>query len=137
MYHLLHAILLAVPALAVPSRTAPRAIATCEADVENNFRGWNLLDFQYGGSYQFTTPAHQNGFGSVSFNVSNTATVAVPYTVPCSAESDVREGSFFGNIIYSCPVPNPTTGAVSFTYDRYSGALALNQTWTCDDEEYL
>lgn len=136
MHRLLQTIFLSALAVAAPLEATSSALGACEEDVSHNFSGWNLSDFESSSSYKYTTPAHQNDYGSVGFNVSNLATVAVPYTVPCSGESDLIGDPVSDTIIYSCPVPNSATGPVSFTYDWNSGMLVLNQTWMCNDQGY-
>jgi len=139
MHHLLKAIILAAPALAAPStpvasRDTPAPDA-CSDDTSKNFKGWGLTNFEFHADYIFTTPAHQNSWGYVNFNVTSTATVAVPFTVACSGQSNQLSDFFFGTQIFTCPVPASAggghSGEVSFTFNRANGAVALNQTWTC------
>lgn len=98
------------------------------------FTEWTITDLEYHASYIFSTPAHQNSWGYVSFNVTNPA---VPYVVPCTAASSQLSDFFYGTMIYECPVPAGSGGALTFTYNRPTGELALNQTWICrDDPQY-
>lgn len=96
---------------------------------------WQVDDFDFHSSYIFTTPAHQNSWGYVNFNLSNPA---VPDVVAsCSAASDQLQDFFFGTQIYKCTVNGTTAGPApaSFTYNRPSGELDVNQTWTCRDKD--
>jgi hypothetical protein len=94
---------------------------------------WTIKDFDYHASYIFTTPAHQNSWGYVNFNITNPA---VPFTVPCSAASSQLSDFFYGTQIYTCTLPEDApagAGPTTFTFSRPSGELAVNQTWTCSD----
>lgn len=95
---------------------------------------WTVEDFTYSASYIFTTPAHQNSYGTVAFNLTNPA---VQETVSCSAYSSQLQDFFYGTQDFNCtnaPGANKTT-PTTFTYSRPSGQLDVNQTWTCDDQD--
>lgn len=98
---------------------------------------WTVASFDYHASYIFTTPAHQNSWGFVDFNLTNPAVPDLLAT--CSAESDQLSDFFYGNLAYSCTLDGqlgePGPAPARFTFDRASGELAVNQTWTCDDAD--
>jgi len=93
---------------------------------------WIVRDFDYHASYIFTTPAHQNSWGYINFNLTNTA---VDYTIPCSASSSQLSDFFYGSMWYSCLTPEGGSPTY-FQYDRPTGRIDLNQTWICPDMEY-
>lgn len=127
------AALLASTAAALPAG-APADSPTCTSKVAS-LNSWTVKDFDYHQSYTFTTPAHQNSHGDVSFSLFNPAlegtAVGERY---CSAYSTWLDVFFLGEIIYKChdkdgkPVDDTT-----FTYSRPTQQLMINQTWTCDD----
>ncbi|WYZ44878.1 hypothetical protein EsH8_VIII_000194 [Colletotrichum jinshuiense] len=127
----LSALLLVAPALASP--IAQRAEQTC-GEKSAKITEWTLTGFDYHASYIFSTPAHQNSWGYISFNVSNPV---LDYTVTCSAASNRLNDFFYGDQVYQCAAPEGQSAATSFTWSRPEGALALNQSWTCyDDPKY-
>jgi hypothetical protein len=94
---------------------------------EPEFKLNNIL---FNSSYIYSTPAHYaTGEGLISFDLTNSA---VEYTTHCSATS-IREFDFFyGDQTYTCDsVPN-VVGSTNFTFST-SGAMAVNQTWTCEE----
>ncbi|KAJ0158124.1 hypothetical protein CTA2_12245 [Colletotrichum tanaceti] len=92
--------------------------------------GWTLTDFDYHASYIFSTPAHQNSWGYISFNVSNPV---LNYTVACDAVSSRLNDFFYGEQAYTCNPPAGESAATNFTWSYPDRALTLNQSWTCDD----
>ena len=94
---------------------------------------FKLHNILYNSSYTYSTPAHlATKYGQVSFDVMN---LAVPYTTRCSAYSMREFDFFYGEITYTCDsVPN-VVGSTNFTFSSFAGgALAVNQTWTYDEE---
>lgn len=96
--------------------------------------GWTIENFDFHASYIFTTPAHQNSWGYVNFNLSNPA---LTYEASCSAASSQLSDFFYGNLWYTCTLPEGTPPGTSsaFQFDRPSGKLDFNQTWTCSDTD--
>jgi hypothetical protein len=129
---ILTTILLAAAPAALAAPSAPPH-TRAETECFKAFTGWTVTDLEYHASYIFTTPAHQNSWGYVNFNVSNPA---VPYTIPCSGTSNQLSDFFYGTMVYKCKAPENATngGDTSFTYNRSSGELVLNQTWVCHDD---
>jgi hypothetical protein len=101
----------------------------CTAASFGDFK-WTLSSFDYHASYIFTTPAHQNSWGYVNFNLTNPA---LPYPAVCSASSSQLSEFFYGNQDFNCSVPEGKTGEGEFTFDLASGKLDFDQGWTCDD----
>jgi hypothetical protein len=93
---------------------------------------WTIKSFTYHASYIFTTPAHQVPSGTVSFNLTNPAILG---EVTCSAYSDQLTDFFYGNFNYNCNVPSGSSAKTSFAFNRPTGRLDLNQTWTCSDDD--
>ncbi|KAI1378430.1 hypothetical protein F4677DRAFT_443644 [Hypoxylon crocopeplum] len=103
----------------------------CQAASFGNFE-WTVENFDYHASYTFTTPAHQNSWGYVNFNLTNPA---LEYQAICSATSNQLSDFFYGTMPYTCKVPDGSTTTATFDFSRPSGVLNINQTWTCSDED--
>ncbi|SPQ21421.1 35e64df5-874b-46de-bc58-438c11884562 [Thermothielavioides terrestris] len=130
--------LLSLLALALTTSASPVAVPRAEAAdtqgcTDTSFRGfaWLARSFDFHASYVFTTPAHQNSWGFVSFDLYNPADKS---TAHCEASSDQLSDFFYGNMPYKC---NDTgrIGATSFDFSRPANRLRVNQTWTCDDRD--
>ncbi len=96
---------------------------------------WGLEGFDYHASYVFTTPAHQNSWGYVNFNLSNPA---LTYPAVCSAASDQLDDFFYGTQTFTCTLPDgvdSTTTSTTFEFNHASGLLNVTQTWTCSDAD--
>lgn len=96
---------------------------------------WTVDDFDFHASYIFSTPAHQNSWGYVSFNLSNPA---LPDAVTsCNAQSDQLSDFFYGTQWYDCTFDGyeSRTPSATFTFNRPTGELYINQTWVCDDKD--
>lgn len=127
---LLNTLLLAGSALALPASLSSRATEeTCTKKSTAAYE-WTVDDFDFHASYTFSTPAHQNSWGYVNFTLTNSV---LDYKPICSASSSQLEDFFYGTMVYDCKVPENAEEA-TFTYSRPSGALQINQTWTCEDE---
>jgi hypothetical protein len=121
----------ASPVTPIAHRDAP---AGCSKTSFGDF-SWTVANFDYHASYIFTTPAHQNSHGYVNFTLVNPA---LGSTATCSASSSQLNDFFYGNMLYTCSTPDGSPGnssATSFTFNRASGELDFNQTWTCSDED--
>lgn len=103
----------------------------CQAASFGGFN-WTIESFDYHASYIFTTPAHQNSWGYVNFNVTNPALL---YKGECSASSNQLSDFFYGTMNYQCKFPEGAQSSGSFAFSRPSGKLDLNQTWTCSDTD--
>jgi len=119
-----------------PIETDPRHPEGCSDTSFGDFE-WTVEDFDYHASYIFTTPAHQNSWGYVNFNLSNPA---VPdLLASCSAASNQLSDFFYGTFEYNCTLNgelgNPGPAPARFTFSRPSGELALEQSWRCDDND--
>ncbi|KAK3321337.1 hypothetical protein B0T19DRAFT_263969 [Cercophora scortea] len=89
---------------------------------------WKVKGFDFHSSYVFTTPAHQNSWGYVNFNVTS---IARPeYTAVCSATSNVLSDFFFGTMVFQCQVPAtaPKNSTIGFKYSRPTGELDIIET---------
>jgi len=126
---LLSTLLLLAPALASPVARRQEE-PTCS---QESFKvpEWTLTGFDYHASYTFTTPAHQNSWGYISFNVSNPV---LDYEVACSAASNQLSDFFYGDQVYNCSPPEGQSATTSFTWSYPERALTLNQSWTCNDD---
>ncbi|KAI0126791.1 hypothetical protein BJ170DRAFT_684372 [Xylariales sp. AK1849] len=105
--------------------------AGCQAASQGTF-AWTVEDFDYHASYIFTTPAHQNSWGYVNFNLTNPA---LEYKASCSAASDQLSDFFYGTMPYTCTEPDGSTTESTFDFSRPSGQLNINQTWVCSDQD--
>ncbi|KAI5918422.1 hypothetical protein F4810DRAFT_715515 [Camillea tinctor] len=102
------------------------------SDASFNGFAWAIEGFDYHASYIFTTPAHQNSWGYVNFNLSNPA---VGYTAQCSASSNQLSDFFYGTMVYTCESPEGSTTETTFDFSRPSGLLHVNQSWVCSDAD--
>ncbi|KAJ0125269.1 hypothetical protein J7T55_006614 [Diaporthe amygdali] len=119
-----------------PLEKAPRDSAGCSDTSFGDFH-WTVEDFDYHASYIFTTPAHQNSWGYVNFNLSNPA---VPdLLASCNAASSQLSDFFYGNFQYNCTfngeVGQPGPAPAKFTFSRPSGELVIDQSWVCNDQD--
>ncbi|KAJ4288812.1 hypothetical protein N0V88_007139 [Collariella sp. IMI 366227] len=89
---------------------------------------WTVHGFDYHASYTFSTPAHQNSWGYVNFNLTNNV---VPYTVVCSAASSQLTDFFYGTVDYTCTLPAtaPAKAAVKF---RFRGTFVVSGSTDLD-----
>ena len=95
---------------------------------------WTAHAFDYHASYIFSNPAHQNSWGYVTFNLTNTV---VPYTAVCSAASSQLSDFFYGTVDYTCKLPAeaPAGAAVKFRFSRPSGQLDITESILCTEKQ--
>ena len=118
-----------LPLVAAAPLTARDDNEGCSDKTFHDFK-WTIKDFDFHSSFTFTTPAHQNSWGYVNFNVTNPA---LTYEVACSASSNQLSDFFYGTVPYTCTSPEGTSAESTFAFSRPSGQLDFNQTWTCSD----
>lgn len=121
--------------LGTPVSLEQRDHATsCSKASTNNFH-WTVEQFDFHASYVFTTPAHQNSWGYVNFNLTNPAVPGVQLS--CSAQSDQLEDFYYGTQWYECTTNGTSSGPApaTFAFNRPTGELDINQTWTCRDQD--
>lgn len=119
-----------------PIELVTRDSAGCSETSFGDFE-WSIQDFYYHASYTFTTPAHQNSWGYVDFNLSNPA---VPdLLASCNAASNQLSDFFYGTMQYNCTfdgqVGEPGPAPAKFTFSRPSGELDIEQKWVCRDQD--
>ncbi|KAI0170271.1 hypothetical protein BJ166DRAFT_575732 [Pestalotiopsis sp. NC0098] len=105
----------------------------CQASSTKDF-AWEITGLEYHASYIFTTPAHQNSWGYVNFNLSNPA---LTYNTTCSASSDQLSDFFYGTQNYKCTnngAEHPST-ETTFNFNWPTRELNINQSWVCADED--
>lgn len=114
------------------SCSAPPPRPNCESKAKS--LKWTVQDFDYHASYIFTTPAHQNSYGYVNFNLTSTA---VGFTASCSASSSQLTDFFYGTQWYTCILsPDAPAGSVvEFQFNRPTGQLDVRQTVVCPAEK--
>ncbi|KAK4222478.1 hypothetical protein QBC38DRAFT_81827 [Podospora fimiseda] len=108
---------------------APDPVKKCEKSLSN--LKWTVHGFDYHASYIFTTPAHQNSWGYVNFNISNSI---VPYTASCAAASSQLSDFFYGTQEYNCQLIGEGVAAgaaVNFKFSRPSGQLDISESVVC------
>jgi hypothetical protein len=95
---------------------------------------WTVQGFDYHAQYTFTSPAHQNSWGYVNFNVSNNV---VPYTAVCGASSSQLTDFFYGTMDYTCTLPAaaPIGSTVKFRFSRPAGQLDIEETVVCEGKK--
>jgi hypothetical protein len=126
---------LAVFTLALP------AIASCDSGSGSNcttksanLDAWTVHDFDFHSYRRWHNPSHYSAMGFVNFTLENPV---LDYKPVCSAQSDWLTLFFFGEIVYDC-VGGPEGDKASFTFNRGTGELRINQTWNCpgDDAQF-
>lgn len=136
MMHLFYTSLLALAPFVsgTPTPLLQRASSpTCSNASLHGFK-WTVQDFDFHTSYIFSTPAHQNSWGYVNFNLSNPAVPGA--RASCSAASSQLSDFFYGTVPYACTVAGAAGPApATFAFNRPTGELDVNQTWTCDDQD--
>ncbi|KAK4455286.1 hypothetical protein QBC34DRAFT_315404, partial [Podospora aff. communis PSN243] len=94
---------------------------------------WKIPLFDFHESYTFTTPAHQNSWGFVDFNLTNNL---VSYTASCKAQNN-RMFNFYGETpAFACTPPDeaPLGAAANFRFNRLTGQLDVEE-WIVQGEE--
>lgn len=98
---------------------------------------WTVDSFDFHASYIFTTPAHQNSWGYANFTLANPALPSA--AAVCSATSSRLDDFFYGDLWYTCAVPNGSaagnSAGAAFAFNRASGRLDFDQTWSCSDAD--
>ncbi|KAK0651057.1 hypothetical protein B0T16DRAFT_344745 [Cercophora newfieldiana] len=97
---------------------------------------WKIPAFDYHESYTFTTPAHQNSWGYVDFNLTNNL---VPYATPCKAQNN-RMFDFYGETpAFACTPPDeaPLGAAANFRFNKKTGQLDVEETVVVEGESVL
>lgn len=92
---------------------------------------WTIKNFDYHADYTFTTPAHQNSWGYVNFELINEV---LDYSAQCKAASNQLSDFFYGSVNYNCTQPDGTFSMGSFNFSRPANEVAINQTWPCLEE---
>lgn len=115
------ALALAATASAAPASTAVKASETTSELT------WTVSNFDFHADYIFTTPAHQNSWGYVSFALSSDKTDLV---YSCSTSSSRLTDFFYGETEYQCALPQgaPEGSKAGFRYNRTDGTLTLSET---------
>lgn len=139
IFRLLSILLLATPSLTLPS-LSPRqrcvpSNETCGCSSTSfSSWSWSVTDLYYHSSIVFSTPAHQIPNGMISFSLAHPAMPGV--SLACSASSTQLQDFFYGNQYFSCTngnVTDETATRATFRFDKATGRVDLNQTWTCTD----
>lgn len=141
--HPLHLLLLSLPASSsLPSPVSQRENCTltppgtanaCDC-TQASFSSWSwsLSDLYFHSSVVFSTPAHQIDGGWVSFGLTSQATADVAFE--CDASSTQLQDWFYGNQWYTCTANSAAGATAQFRFDRMTGRVDVNQSWTCDDD---
>jgi hypothetical protein len=126
-------LLTAASVSASPIQHSPRQDqAGCSETSFQSF-AWLARQFDFHASYIFTTPAHQNSWGYVSFDLFNPADQSATH---CQAASNQLSDFFYGTMQYQCDDEAAgRIGSTSFDFARPTNQLRVNQTWTCYDNE--
>ncbi len=96
------------------------------AAVKRDAPKWTVTEFDFHAIYVFTTPAHQNSWGYVSFNLTNNL---IPYTFSCATASNQQSDFFYGTVQYACSPTDdaPYGAAASFKFNRPTGQLDVEE----------
>lgn len=122
------------PPPAQPPHWNPACLATSIHDFS-----WSL-SLEYHAFWYFTTPSHQNSWGTVTFNLTNPAVGSqvrtARGTIHCQADSSRLSDFFYGDQWFPCLPSSPEVAAVLpdtqfrfFTHNRFD----LNQIWVCNE----
>ncbi|KAL1838578.1 hypothetical protein VTJ49DRAFT_2505 [Mycothermus thermophilus] len=110
-----------------PADASPKG---CSDISFKNF-SWEAQNVYFHASYIFTTPAHQNSWGYISFDLFNPADES---TAHCEAASNQLSDFFYGTVQYTCD-DTLRVGQTSFDFSRPGNRLRVEQNWTCDDQD--
>ncbi|KAM7187332.1 hypothetical protein V8F33_011322 [Rhypophila sp. PSN 637] len=98
---------------------------------------WGISNFVFNSTVVYTTPAHQNSWGYVNFDVENPAVAAGngrgDSEAVCSASSNRLNDFFYGDIPYNCTSAPSDRRATTFDFNLDSRLLRLNESWVCSD----
>jgi hypothetical protein len=119
------------PALALAAPFAARDAEPGCHDASTRGFAWTVEGLHFHASYVFTTPAHQNSWGYLDFNLTNPA---LAYPVRCAASNSRVNDFFYGEQAYTCDGPEGAGAVTTFSFSRPDGRLGLNQTWSCSDK---
>ncbi|CAH0058509.1 unnamed protein product [Clonostachys solani] len=118
-------------AVAAPASVELSAEELSCRNASRSILSWNIIDFDFHSSYTFSTPSHQIAGGYVNFTLEN---AALEYKPVCAASSSQLQDFFYGNAVYDCQVPpSAPRDAASFSFNRATGEVLVNQTWVCGD----
>lgn len=144
MYHQIAKSLAIFLPLAAMANGSPLSLAKrasndpgCSAISFGGFK-WGISNFVFNSSVIFTTPAHQNSWGYVNFDVINPAVTAAnagngDSVAVCTAASNRINDFFYGDQPYTCTSAPGDGRTTKFEFDRTSGLLELNESWVCSD----
>ncbi|KYK59469.1 hypothetical protein DCS_00599 [Drechmeria coniospora] len=138
MNFILAAFLVAVSAIASPSKAVhPRHFIHCY-DGTKKEHWWTISNFDYRLSDTFSSPDAHTAFGSINFTLTHPG---IDYEAQCSAqfseESAVAGSSdttdfIDGNIRHACNVPGGIHGdTVKFSYSSSNSMLRIDHFWNC------
>ncbi|KAK0384701.1 hypothetical protein NLU13_7179 [Sarocladium strictum] len=123
-------ILLAGSALALPNPIGSPQMPNCVA-IGENFKGWTIEDFDFHSSMTYPTPSHLDGNGYLSFALANPGT---EYRAQCVGSAHRPMDFFYSGDVWNCQIPGmPNGDHATFSFDRASGMLTIDQTWACPD----
>ena len=88
---------------------------------------WTIPTFDFHASYTFTTPAHQNSWGYVDFNLTNNL---VPYAISCKAQNNRMFNFPSDTPAFACTPQGeaPLGAAANFQFNRLTGQLHVEET---------
>ncbi|KAK0742246.1 hypothetical protein B0T21DRAFT_282089 [Apiosordaria backusii] len=124
-------LMLTTSATPISTRQTNSDDTSCSDTSFNNFQ-WQASNFDFHASYIFSTPAHQNSWGYASFDLVNPADQS---TAHCSAASNQLNDFFYGTVQYNCNDTLRQGGSTKFDFNRPTGELRVEQSWTCRDQD--
>jgi hypothetical protein len=96
-----------------------------------SYMSLTLSEIEYESIGIYSTPPHLATFtASVSFVLENPS---LYYSTNCSATENYL-GSFHGDRVYTCDMPEGSGVESTFKYDRLEHSFDVNQTWAAGEE---
>ncbi|KAH7171390.1 hypothetical protein EDB81DRAFT_623168, partial [Dactylonectria macrodidyma] len=89
---------------------------------------WKVHDFTYEAAHAYSSPTKSTYWSKATFSLENPV---LSYKAKCKATSRSKD-YLNGKATYTCT--SKTGDEATFTFDRKSGKLAINQTWSCAAE---
>ncbi|OAA35418.1 hypothetical protein NOR_07997 [Metarhizium rileyi] len=117
--------------LALAGQALSRAAdKVCTVETVNAFV-WRITGFEYR-SEQYQDHVSKVAYGLANFTLENSA---LSYRTRCTALSTRAPDFFTGDTAYRCAArPDAPSDVSSFSFDRSTGLVAINQTWVCDKD---
>ncbi|KAK2071186.1 hypothetical protein P8C59_005629 [Phyllachora maydis] len=123
-----------LPLLAAGNPVTARDTTSCATLSQSDLFEWQVTAFHYHAQYTYSSPAHPNDQGFLSFNALNPA---LAWPTSCNVSTAEITDFLEGKHVFLCEPQAEDVkhgaGSTVFTFDQPGGLLSFNQTWTCPD----